>query len=381
MPDTTVKYFDSTIAGAPELTSDACALIALLDACLVTGFGSVTLDSLAVSGEVATGTLSTGHGFEMIGGLVGPVIEIAGATAAGLNGQWRLASADTNTFTFACPGVADGAASGTITAKRAPLGWSKAFSGTNLAAYRSSELSATGMLLRIDDTNTYAGWNTYGENVRATAVESMTGIDTWDGQFGDSMWRKHASAGGTANEWHLIGDESLFYRQVKTDSGDASCSIVCFGDIFPQMSNDAYHCIYTHYDPGAPQNVCGTYFAHANGSTSGRWMARSYDQVTQAIQVAMRGHRITSYLGQGGYDYPNPEGSALLGQYPLTIDENNTVRGTMPGLVQILQTPSVANGYIAAPPSGGSPMIVLKCGLFNSLTYGAAAFLLEGPWR
>jgi hypothetical protein len=66
-----IKYFDSTMAGAPSMADAAGNLVAVLDACLVDGVGSVTLDSLVVAGDVATGTLSTGHGFTMAG-LTGP---------------------------------------------------------------------------------------------------------------------------------------------------------------------------------------------------------------------------------------------------------------------------------------------------------------------
>ena len=114
MPDTTVRYYDVTMSGAPALSGTAGALIGVLDACLVDGFGSVTLDSAAVASNVATRSISTGHGFAMIGD-TGSVIRIAGATPSGLNGDWRVASVPgSTTFTFVTSGISDQTASGTI---------------------------------------------------------------------------------------------------------------------------------------------------------------------------------------------------------------------------------------------------------------------------
>ena len=131
------------MSGAPVLSGTAGTLIAVLDACLVNGFGSVTLNSLVVQNNVATATVSGGHGFAMIVGVnnvspgVGPVVRIDGATPAALNGDWRLASVpNSTTFTFAAEGIPDQTATGTITAKRAPAGWAKAFGGANKAAYQ-----------------------------------------------------------------------------------------------------------------------------------------------------------------------------------------------------------------------------------------------------
>ena len=76
--NTEVKVFQNitgTDAGVPQLSGTAGALITVLDACLVNGYGSVTLDSITVTSNVATCTKSTGHGFTALG-TVGPVIRV-----------------------------------------------------------------------------------------------------------------------------------------------------------------------------------------------------------------------------------------------------------------------------------------------------------------
>ena len=52
-----VVYFTSTMSGAPTLTNTAGSLIGILDACLVDGLGSVTLDSLVVAHIYAVAVL------------------------------------------------------------------------------------------------------------------------------------------------------------------------------------------------------------------------------------------------------------------------------------------------------------------------------------
>ena len=124
-----VIWFDSAETGAPTLNNAAGSLIAVLDACLLNGFNlkSITIN---VAGGVATATCN-GHGFSTA---TGKLVSIAGATPNELNGLKQIASATSNTFTFPAPGVPDGAATGAITAKRAPLGWTKVHAAANKAA-------------------------------------------------------------------------------------------------------------------------------------------------------------------------------------------------------------------------------------------------------
>ena len=66
---TSVKYYASTMPGAPVLSGTAGALATLLDACLVDGFGLKTVDTLVVASGVATANISTGSA-AVTGGVV-----------------------------------------------------------------------------------------------------------------------------------------------------------------------------------------------------------------------------------------------------------------------------------------------------------------------
>ena len=52
--DFSVYYFNEGLRGAPQLSGTSGALIAVLDACLITGFGTVSVTSLTVADGVAT---------------------------------------------------------------------------------------------------------------------------------------------------------------------------------------------------------------------------------------------------------------------------------------------------------------------------------------
>ena len=49
-----IKYFESTDAGAPTLNNAVGSMIAVLDACLITGYNSKSVASITVASGVAT---------------------------------------------------------------------------------------------------------------------------------------------------------------------------------------------------------------------------------------------------------------------------------------------------------------------------------------
>ena len=72
--------------------------------------------------------------------VVGSVILVAGATPTSLNGEQRVTAITANSVSFATT-EANATATGTITLKVAPAGWSKLYSGTNLAAYKITSVT------------------------------------------------------------------------------------------------------------------------------------------------------------------------------------------------------------------------------------------------
>lgn len=370
--DTTVCLYQSTDSGAPALSGTAGTLIAVLDACLVTGYGAVTAASLTVSSGVATLTVNAGHGFTNPGAAadvdVGVVVAVSGVTGAltALNANWRATVTSTTVLTWTCgTSIADGTAAGTIGVKRAPAGWSKAFSGTNLAAYKSADITATGCYLRVDDTPAqYPALNMY---------EAMTAISSGTGQApvsGSVYFARSSASGSTARAWRLYADSKAFYLFANAD-GSTWPSAMVFGDLVNYRSGDAYHCLLLGH---AAANTTG-HLHLVDGTTTGAYLARAFHQVSAAIGAGRYSHRRCQYLGAGGMPTPNPV-DGCLALWPVEVwDETTCARGRLPGLLCPVHDASMIDGEVSADSS----RVVLNQ-MVSSASYRAALEVCAA-WR
>lgn len=378
MLDSSVKYFDSSMSGAPVLSGTAGSLINLLDAGLINGFGSVTLNSLVISGGVATGTVSGGHDFQMIVGInavspgVGPVILIGGATPSELNAEWRLSGATSTTFTFDVA-LPNQTATGTITAKRASAGWIKAFSGTNTAAYSRPSLEATDMLLSVDDTP--------AQYPALMMYESMTGalVGTGPAPTSNSLWlTKSSVASSTERLWRLIADDRAFYFMGKPDGANWSVASF-FGDVNKYKSTDQYHCLLV--SQLSKTYSVGISYLRLLGTTGAAFFSRDASQTGAAVSCARYSHQAAgSHLSFGESVYPAIDDSVhFCGVEAWQKDSIVSPRGMMPGLYSPLHTgyplemylvdniPQLPNSQLLALPMGSNSYI----GLID----------IMGPWR
>lgn len=217
------KWYHSNMPAIGKMDYPAGALLTQLDKILVgTGFDATTLDSLVVSGGIATGTYSGGQPF-----LAYQVIDISGITdETSLNTEHRVISAGATTFTFDATGISDGTLTGTIVAKTPSLGWEIVYTATNKRVYRSTDLAATGCLLRVDDGQAYyAKTNGFG---------AMTDVDTGTDQFPASTayvaFNKVNST--TKRDFCVVGDARFFWYDTLYSADTAAGAQACaFGDI------------------------------------------------------------------------------------------------------------------------------------------------------
>lgn len=383
--DTTVKYFHSSMTSASVLSGTAGALVAVLDACLVDGFGLVTLDSLVVASNVATATRSSGHPAE-----VGAVVTIAGATPSGLNGEQKVVSSTSTTFTFATSGITDQTATGTKTVKLSPAGWAKTYTGTNKAAYKPSDVTATGCLLRVDDTGT--------TNARVVGYETMSDVDTGTGPFptstqlsGGAYWAKSSAANGTARPWILIADGRMFYLAIAyTNGSTTSYETFAFGDPNSTKSGDAYGCLITASSTDQSGSSAGSNLSNydrsdGTGVNGACYMPRAYTGLGSAITVRKMFPPLSTssllFSGSSGVPYPNsPNGGLYV--VPHYIIEQVTVglRASSPGYYctpQNLGVTSFANKDSVTGVTGLSGR-TLKAILSNT---GTSFVDITGPWR
>lgn len=373
--DTSVKYFNSSMTGTSLLSNVAGSLITILDDCLVNGFGSVTLDSLVIADDVATGTYSSGHNFTMNGN-TGPVITIAGATPSELNGEWRIASVpETTTFTFATEGISDQTATGTITAKRSPAGFSKV-AGTNKASYRSDDVTGNRFYLRVDDSNTsYA---------RIRGYETMSDIDTGTGLFPTEA---QLSGGGYCYKatnvnrtWALFADSKMIYFYCDVSGNNQWAGGFTFGDLISFKSGDPYATILI----GSASSTGVHQIGYLN-ATAASWMARAFTGIGTAITATRYGHgSSSSYLGVNSSRmvYPNP---VDLCAHCAPVDCWDSLgsgrRGMMPGLFDLLHAGATyftnwmtLEGINGLAGRTGVPQI-------SSNTSALAFHDITGPWR
>lgn len=335
----TVKVFRSTDFGAPANTNAAGSLIAILDACLVNGYGSQTVTSITRTGAVATVTLPAAH---LLKG--GTFVRISGATQTDYNGDFPITVTGANTFTYTVVNSPATPATGTITSKVAPVDWTKPFTGTNVAAFKQGA-GSNGMYLRINDTVT--------THPRVIGYENMTDINTGIAGFpteaqlaGGSYFDKAES--GTAQPWAIIADGKFFIIVIQANS-TATVNSNAFGDFKSYRIADAYNTVLlsgtveTSGDGNqvSKLNVLGTPVAQVA-------IARSATQVGGCVLGGkISPLAVQVYVGSSGFAYPSTINGALH-ITPLTIFEGTIstggFRGECYGIYNILHTRPLQDG-------------------------------------
>lgn len=383
-------WYHSEETGAPTLNNAAGSLIAVLDALLTTGFNVKAVTSVSVSGGVATAVISA-HGYE-----VGKTLLISGATPSGLNGnQVITAAVDSNTVQWLAAGVPDGVATGSITSRRAPLGWVKAFAGANKAIYQRTDLQATSMLWRVDDTGTGVASSTYA---RALMVETAGGVDTYTGMapqaahLAGGVYISKGDNSVAAKKWILIGDGKTIWFF----SDDGSYSYAShgglhgsgFGDINSwRSSGDAYGCMVW----GSVNNYGLNYINYAPPTVSnsdGIYMARPTNHVGGSVGAGFRGRISSVYVGQSVAQhapYPSPVDGGLAIETAVLVPEyvasgSQPFRGVARGLGHPLGAVGGALHKQLLTNLVGSPDTWLCVAVTTNGATGALLFNVTSDW-
>ncbi|MFN7153806.1 MAG: hypothetical protein ACK4OE_08940 [Acidovorax sp.] len=386
--DTSVKVFYSTMTGAPQgFRGVIGSALPIIKACLVDGFDEVTLDSLVVSGGVATATFPTSHS-----AVPHSVVLIVGATGSGLtvlNGEQKVVTRVGNTATFDTD-APDGAAGGTITMKMAPAGWSEAFTGTNLLALRPNDPDGNRHFLRLQDTAT--------TTLRALGYENMTAIGTGTGQFpttgqlsGGVYWPKSDVANTTDNPWMIVADGKRFYMGVATGYASSTSYVamhlVCFGDFHSYRKvADPYSTVLT---------VGGTTSLSWDGNLSAGSVAnvgyapRPYSGVgTSTSLISLNSVGLNAQSGNSTHfgAYPGMAEGMYLSKLLVSADISTLgPRGEFAGLWQVPQyiapgTFAVGDTIPGGGETAGRTLMVMPCGTSSSTAAAPVLFDVTGPW-
>lgn len=386
------RYYSGMNPGAPALTGQEGTLVALLDACLKDGFNPKTV-TLAQTAGTATATCA-GHGFG-----VNDVVAISGASVSNpnesaWNDEFRVLTAATNSFTFAISAAAPSPVTSTpMTAKIAPLGWTKPYSGTNKAAYLP-KVQYVQCYLRVQD-NSSTPTSANGRWGKIRGYETMSDVDTGTGLFptvaqmtNSLSLMKSSTSDSTARAWWLVGDGGIFYLGTFWQASTPTIAgVCCFGDPNSLRAGDAYSSFIcgdaTDTLPSSPgsYNVFATLTTY-NNTQAGKYIARPYNQIGSSVAAAMMGNpSVFSYLGYSGFAYPYPVDNGLLFS-PVALCESNLIRSrALPGLYQPLHATPL--NYLETL-TGISDLPGRTLQAFDmAYAYNRAQGLIDitGPWR
>lgn len=371
-----IKLFSSTDTGAPVLSGTTSALIALLDACLISGYNVKGIDSLTWTNGLATATCNSGHGYA-----VGDIIQIEGASNSLFNSQWQVKSVTTSNFTFNVPGSEIASpVGGTKTVRKAPAGWVKSYAGTSTAAYISSDSSSGKLPLRVDDSDPCF--------TRVRGYESLSDIDNGTGPWPTLTqsstgltWLKSDSEDVSSREWTLIADDRFFYLAVRAFSTQG-CSLVWFGDINAFNATDSYSVMIKGHPSPSPSSAADGNILYVNGDQTGKYLSRGYHSVGSAVSCGLIGNILQTVAGySGGFPFPNPVGAGLLNQ-SLIVSENNAARGLLPGMYQVLHNqPLSHNDQLPLVVNKETRNRILIDFAVDLVNRGRVIIDLTGPWR
>lgn len=407
-----IKAFHADQTGAPTLNGTVGSLIAVLDAVLVDGYNQVNVASIVRVGTTVTVTTSTPHGYnnpvttywEAPG--VNNIARIAGANETQYNGDWAITYVSASVFTFQIATAPATPATGSITTKRAPAGFTKPYSGTNKGVYRSADVTSRQHYLQVTDIADcpngqgarYGGWRGF---------ESMSSMDLGNypfptilaaGTFGQYI-TKSSTLDATARMWSIYSDGKTFFLVVHADQTTSSptnyyaySGLWGFGDILT-TAPDAYGTIVvgntsasTTTSTTTNSGLCypsGTTTPSLTAGSAGVCLARKYNgQATPVWPAGILGAVIPEQgIGISTFlDYPNPfDNRMYLSQ--LKVFDGKILRGTLPLYesphgVQHLNR-ELVNNIIGKE---GRTFAFLRCSPCNSSYPGGVYVDLTGPW-
>lgn len=395
-----IKVFTSLQQGAPTFNGVAGSGITALDAILVNGYGQVNVSSITRSGTTATVTTASAHGFT-----TGDVALIAGAVETAYNGEFVVTVTGSSSFTYDVSGSPSTPATGTITSKRAPAGFTKVFAGTNKAVYRANDLSSRRHYFRFIDDGTTAGG---AREMRFAGYVTMSDVDTGTdifpttGQYPNGFfWNKSDTADSTGRHWVLITDGKTVYHfayiQSTTASGDitspgANMNNMGFGDLLEFKPGDAY-CSFCTGGSAANQFTSTQYNGMFNTSTtitnSGASTfaplivtARDFTAVPGARLSQLFASSLSGTLGGSAYiSYPHVIDNGFY-MTPVNVTQGSPalIRARMPGYFEPLHSNCFPNTSIVENVQGYMGRKFMMLWGKHGSTVGACLVDITGPW-
>jgi hypothetical protein len=400
-PLTDVRHFQSDDPGAPALNHVKGTLFAVLDACLLTGYGAFTPDSIVAADGWAVVTKSTGHGYRDA-----VVVLVSGASPAGLNGTFRIEGLSSTQFRYPIDMVAT--ATGTISIKMAPQGnwevadsvsdWRRLYCSTHSLAFPDRGLE-------VYDTDNTGEW-----------VDCRYGTGYWAVFRG---WYATSFASGGAFEkgsrllkartaatypWRVVCDSRAIYFQCG-GQGNSGTTIgnwpnVCFfGDAAKAPNN--YCTLSAGMSLGsttlqyAPNASSFSRVAGASSTDYGFMLRDDVDSANVGYSMGLSAAGLSyswnpTYLGYDGYvPYPlsGTADGALIQEAPLARQNtSNKFAGCMPGVYVFPHSISYFSDNTPLEWAEENRLLLAlksNCPGASSTTYRPSGGFIDliGPWR
>lgn len=281
------------------------------------------------------------------------------------------------------------------------MGWAKEFSGTNLAAYRSADVTGTRLRLYVDDSAT--------TTARVIGYDSMTDIATGINPFpttaqasGGLHWLKSSVADATARPWVIIGDSRTFYIYVSRHAATPTHGWAhMFGDYNSVRSGDPYAGLLTGHALNDSGNSLADIAVAINSvrTVAEGFLSKSYTGTggsvaffaKSAFAISDASSSATSNYSGLALQYPNGPDNGLI-TAPKYIFANSALRGDFPGLLntpQLCQTSFNTGDIVTGTGSlAGRRLMCLRSGIqmyaaLNGDNAGAGVSFIDitGPWR
>lgn len=248
---------------------------------------------------------------------------------------------------------------------KAGSGWTRPYTGTNLAVFKQPA-GTSGFHLRVDE-------NTVANAALLRGYETMTAVSTGSRLFPTTV--QEANPGGmfipkgdaenTAMEWIVAATGSAFWLFIKPKSANVGAPYdfstpFFFGDIESYKTSDLYKCmilgsLYSAEFPSYgvnPPNYAFSQPLYNSGLTTvsvNTCLARAYTAAIGAIPCGLHtdGYRNNAQMETGGVvQFPNPADGGIYASKIYVheyIGGQSVMRGALPGMWQLSQPHTAFN--------------------------------------
>ena len=357
-------FFHSDMVGAPTNTNAAGSTLAIIDACLNTGFNVVAPLSASVTSEVMTLTYAAAHGY-------GDKVWIRLDGAPGGSITQRASVTSTTVLTIPAPGFVDGTVIGTLSTRVAPAGWERVFSDTNIGVFRSKVIGpgSTRFFYRFADTEA-------ASNPRMLrGYEEMTDANTGIGPFPSEAqhpgngWSILRGANTTTRQWCVVADARACYLFMTNDANNNIHSGFGFGDFMPYNSADTFN---------------GFTLGSASSSFSLSANVTHYTpRAAAGTGTSASGAKQMLFANSGSLVYPSAIDGGTVFSRPLLVTQSSMPRGEWRGLMCCSHNPiaqaTLQLWTVLSAVVGVSGRVLVAKDSFSSNNF-CAAFPIDEDW-